>query len=535
MYPGRETGTVDASRLNDAELASFEIGESQKTGQVPDGPRPVPLGPGRRGLMVGAALAMLLGGLLRLWFLDFPIRYDEAHNYLYFSSRSPTYIASHYESPNNHILHSLMVRLTTPVLGWSPPALRIPALAGGLLLIPLAGWLAWRLSSRSDAVWIAMLSASVSSGMVEYSTNSRGYTWLAVFSTLALILCDRILRESSRMRDGILWGITGALGTYTIPVMVVPCLAMLAVGGAYSVGTKNKSRRRGVRAALLGGAATWLLLSCAWHAPVLANQGLGTLKNSFALSHTVYQGYLNDHGGVFPATWSLWTRHAGPAGIAVLLTGAVAFLVGAIRTGSRGPSMMVGGVTVVSVTAVWWLNVPLVPPNWIFLLPLFFACIAAGWGMIMAGFERWRVARAWRYSLLAVVILAVVDAGLTVSEQTYLSAWEHELVDAESLVAECKRCGISRCALVAPYSPAVRYYALRARVGEPRAPDAPQVQRVYIAANELNPLNKLWNHEVPAYYQFSPPRFYRGLSRCRLYVAERLPEEAAPLSAALGQ
>ena len=110
-------------------------------------------------------LFILLSGLiLRLGSLFEPVTYDEAYTYVAFASRSLWAIVSDYSLPNNHILHSILVHLSTQIVGNHPWAIRIPALVAGLGIIwmvysPWQGALQprngprwqrrWRLTSRN--------------------------------------------------------------------------------------------------------------------------------------------------------------------------------------------------------------------------------------------------------------------------------------------------------------------------------------------------------------------------------------------------
>lgn len=64
-----------------------------------------------------------------------PITYDEAYTYLRFATRHTHEILRDYHLPNNHVLHTLLVRTSTRLLGDSTLAIRLPALLGG------AAWL----------------------------------------------------------------------------------------------------------------------------------------------------------------------------------------------------------------------------------------------------------------------------------------------------------------------------------------------------------------------------------------------------------
>ena len=81
-----------------------------------------------------AALATALA--LRLHGLGADLNHDEAYTWQVFASRPYAEILGSYPVPNNHILHSLLVRLSTRVFGTGEIAIRLPALLAGLAAIP---------------------------------------------------------------------------------------------------------------------------------------------------------------------------------------------------------------------------------------------------------------------------------------------------------------------------------------------------------------------------------------------------------------
>jgi hypothetical protein len=85
-------------------------------------------------LQVG--VPVLLGVGLRAAFINQPMRYDEALTFNEFASRPLYYGLSFYPDPNNHLLNTLLVHLAFVGLGNQPWVLRLPALIGGVLLVP---------------------------------------------------------------------------------------------------------------------------------------------------------------------------------------------------------------------------------------------------------------------------------------------------------------------------------------------------------------------------------------------------------------
>ncbi len=160
---------------------------------------------------------MLLAIGLRLAFLNQPMRYDEALTFNEFASRPLYYGLSFYPDPNNHLLNTLLVHVTSTGLGTQPWVLRLPAFVAGVLLVPATYALARLLYGRRAAFLGAVLVA-VSSYLVEYSTNSRGYTLQALcFVTMFGLAGVAVRRDSPTAL--LLATLVAALGAYALPTM----------------------------------------------------------------------------------------------------------------------------------------------------------------------------------------------------------------------------------------------------------------------------------------------------------------------------
>lgn len=222
----------------------------------------------------GLVLITLVALLVRLRFVNQPIRYDEADTILSYASK-PLYLGlSVYNEPNNHIFHTLLVHLAILIAGTAEWAVRLPALVAGVMLCPLAYALARRMAGGTAALWTAALVAT-SSILIEYSTNARGYTLLCC-ATLALVIAAyESLRRASPAWFALLVVAT-LVGFWTIPIFLIP------FGGAVLWLAWESSRRhryfkhvfrlRLLIATLAAGAVT-----IAAYLPVAAVTGIGSL------------------------------------------------------------------------------------------------------------------------------------------------------------------------------------------------------------------------------------------------------------------
>ncbi len=90
---------------------------------------------------------MALAVMYRLEHLYSPLRHDEAYTYVAFG-RSLFAALTDYHLPNNHVFHSILVYFSTRLFGLAPWAVRLPAFAAGVLIIPAVYGLGRRLYDR---------------------------------------------------------------------------------------------------------------------------------------------------------------------------------------------------------------------------------------------------------------------------------------------------------------------------------------------------------------------------------------------------
>jgi hypothetical protein len=249
-----------------------------------------------------------------------PIREDEAINSILFLRRSPLYILATYQNNNNHILHTLLARLSTLIFGHEPWAQRLPALAAGVLLVP-AGYAAARaLVSRSAALIAAACIASWPY-LVDLSTNARGYTLLLLVFLILLALLPRLARGKD-LGAWTAFVLLGAIGFYTTPLMGLlfgVVLVWLGLSALVEL-PRREWLAQGMRLAGACAAIGGLALLC--YAPPIVLEGprvaflqswmLPQLPSTESdggplTDPTTYGGVLDELIGRMRLLWSFWT------------------------------------------------------------------------------------------------------------------------------------------------------------------------------------------------------------------------------------
>lgn len=166
-----------------------------------------------RDLWLAAALGVL-ALLIRLPGAGGDLWLDEIATLLSFVRPPLAEIVSSYESPNNHVLYSIISHISITIFGESSWALRIPAIVFGAASVPVFYFLAARWLSRREALAGALILA-VSYHHAYFSQNARGYTGFLLL-TMAAALCLVRAFETGRTRFWAGYAVLTAVNVYML-------------------------------------------------------------------------------------------------------------------------------------------------------------------------------------------------------------------------------------------------------------------------------------------------------------------------------
>jgi hypothetical protein len=238
----------------------------------------------------------LVGFGLRFAYLFQAVRNDEAYSYLAYSSHSFKTIVTFYNVPNNHIFHNILTHITTTVFGNNIVALRLPVFLCGLAVVPLT-YLVIRRVANKNAALLAMALVAISSGLINYSTQARGYMIQTVI-LLLLVLVGLYLIDTDKIGGWVAFTVLAALGLYTVPTFLYffpPVMLWVFLSRLLKHYDRKKLLKRSL--ASLGGivALTFLLYS-----PVLVVSGTTAL----------FKGDTRFNGGVTALPMSQFLKEA---------------------------------------------------------------------------------------------------------------------------------------------------------------------------------------------------------------------------------
>jgi hypothetical protein len=424
---------------------------------------------------------------VRLAYLTQPIRYDEAFTYFHYASQSPWVVVSLYDFPNNHIFHSVCVKVACRLFGNAPWAIRLPALAAGVLLIPAAYFAGRVLANRSVGLLAACLVSS-SSLLIEYSTNARGYSIVCLITLLSFSLGEWLLKNPSRAGWAGL-AILCAVGFWTIPTMLYPfstLVAWLALREALNIA-------RGIqRASLATGGFGFLvmtgLVTVLAYAPLLATGQWRSLVGNRFVQPLSFPEFVGELPRSLWATAAQWSRDVPGWLIPLFVAGAVTGMIREARQpGRRAPLLAIAAAC--SLLLVTCQRVAPFPRVWTWLLPVYLLTVASGWEWLLSRIPAGRT----RQAAWSLVFLAV-GPGLITSTLRSGSITDSEdggaLRDAEQMVLflDAQLGPDDRVLAAVPSDVPLEYYQMRyqtrLRFWNPNRPESlGMLQRIAVVVN----------------------------------------------------
>ena len=348
---------------------------------------------------------VVIAAVVRLAAIAEPMRFDEAVTYVEFVRKPWSTVVSSYPYPNNHVFFSLLAKLSSALAPMQPWAIRLPALLAGLAIVPLTYAVGRAFFGRSEGLVGSALSA-VTTPLVLYSVNARGYSLVAALFLVELLLVQRLRTQSSSgSRGWVALAATAALGAYTIPVMLYPH-GILGVWLALDfLRTRSAASRDSLvrfTAASVAAAAVAGLL----YLPILREEGLAALVGNKFVVPQSWGSFAIQMPRSLLATVLQWTMPLPLWSAPIPFALAVAGVARSRRLRAEAPSLALACVLWCGVLLATTHRVPFMR-IWIFLLPLY--CLAVAGGLLALGE---RIARGAHRLVPRAVVFAPVLAAL---------------------------------------------------------------------------------------------------------------------------
>jgi hypothetical protein len=354
--------------------------------------------------LMALALVMVAGIGLRAVYLDRPLYGDESFTVVRFASQPLDAIRADYSDVNNHVLHTMLVRLSIEGFGLAPWTMRLPAFLAGLLIVPLT-YLAGRAWYGREAGLLAAGIAAVQPMLVVYSVNARGYTMVTA-CFIAMIWLAAYVRGRVRWWLWSLVALVAAVGFATLTVFLYP---MVLAGVWWLIVALSERERRILKLGLFTGALTVGAFLTLWfYAPIMGNSGLAAFTSSgYVVRVPMSAAFGFAQGGILSLIdiTVRWLPFGGwlTAGLFIGLV--------ATPTQREVRPWLVAVTLIVLAVVLAVLRYPLHPRAWLFGIPLILIGGAAGIAWIIG---RWRGGIA--VTTLTVLLVAGYGAWLLTSD-----------------------------------------------------------------------------------------------------------------------
>lgn len=326
------------------------------------------------------AAAVVAGTGIRVFFLNSPMKWDESDTFLQYI-QCPFVFVFEYTAPNNHVLNSILERISTLILGKYPVAIRLPAFLAGVMSIPLSFWVCRALSPRGSGCFAAVAVAACPY-LIMYSANGRGYS-LVVFLTLLLVLIGfKYVNNPTRGGLGLI-AIVSALGLYTMPSMLFMVAGTSAWIAWLLLSRGNTARSVLFEFAIPCGGLTTALTALLYTPVVLVSGGFEYILHNRFVRPQPWGSFFRQLG---PHVWE--TAGALASGVPRLALVAIAILIVtgfyASARDRNWPMFMLLPLVVTSsvVVLIAQHRIPF-ERTWIYLLPLFIVVADAGFARLL--------------------------------------------------------------------------------------------------------------------------------------------------------
>ena len=247
---------------------------------------------------------IILSILLRVFFINKPLNYQEAYNFINYSARSFFNGALKYDTSNNFVLNSIFISIFNYVFGENLWALRFVSFISGILLCP-AIYLTGRIYFNKFTALIASGIVAASPILIVYSTTSTGLSLFLLIIVLFFAIAG-YLKDRDEVIPWVLFVILSVLGFICSPLFFYPFFSIflwLLISGILKVGLATKKLQ--VKKVLIYSISS-VALSYIFYIPEIMKNGI---QNILTLNFPQASSFLMSLKSLilnFNISWSHW-------------------------------------------------------------------------------------------------------------------------------------------------------------------------------------------------------------------------------------
>lgn len=473
-------------------------------------------------------LFIFLAGIgLRLFFINQPMRHDEAISFVTFANIPLSRSLLDYSTSNNHFLHTFFLHISYLIFGNQIWAIRLTAFMAGIFIIP-AAYLVGRIFYNNKVGLIASAFIAVSSPLISYSTNARGYTLVTLFFLLALALI-KYLKDNNNKTGWLFFGIINFLGFFTIPTYLYSFGILIVFLLLIVIFRESEVNKKILLKNTFSSLAFTIILSVAVYSPAIIFSNFDSGIVSSAIKSNGFIPFLRELPLDLKTIWLQWTRDIHFS-ISILL------IIGVLISLIFLKSSKIKKINLIFPCLIWLIPVLFVQrPTmferlWLFLLPIFFILGTSGIVFIIELiFKKINIKKIISIILISLITLSIIF-GLGYTElktkSIYYSTETGILLEAEEITTYLKKelKPTDRVLLECPSEWPLKYYFDKYDIPFYFLDnDLSNSERIFIIFNYSYKQNidtvLLWTG-INNINNFEKPRELKKLSYSSLYVAE---------------
>jgi len=375
-------------------------------------------------------LIIALSIIIRLFYINQPMRHDEAITFLSFVKKPLIKSLSDYSSSNNHLFHTFLSHIFYVIFGNREWVIRMPAFISGLLIIPASYFTTRVFYNKFAAILTAGLVAA-SSTMVAYSTNARGYTIIILFFLVCLAVA-RYIKDEDNKALWFIFIILSILGFFTLPMFLYP-IGLIYVWLLLCLIFKDSNLdKRTLFKNIIFSVGIIFLITLLFYTPAI----IFLITETGIVQDAIKSHSLGDFIQQLPS-WmnSIWNRWNSdiPSVISIIL--AICFFLSIIfNHKQKAPKIPVVAAAIVWLVPLVLIHRPTMFERvWLFLLPIYLMVSASG--LVFALRFILRKENIFKIVVFTLVILLTLGIGFNViqSKSVYYSTETGTLQDAEEI------------------------------------------------------------------------------------------------------
>jgi hypothetical protein len=367
-------------------------------------------------------LIMVIGIIPRVMLLNRPIEYDEAYTFIAFARHSFLNIITDYHVPNNHVFHTILVRISYLLFGDQAWQVRLPVFVAGIFIIPCTYLLGRMLYSKQVGYVAAGIVASLPV-MIFRSVSARGYPIVTLMTLLGFIAAGYIIRRKNLI-GWLLLILFCVIGLYTLPIMLYPVffLFLWLLISIRNLSQQQYSKSSWIKylcvAVLLIGFFTFLLYS-----PILLSSNIRNIYNDNRILHSMsFIDFIKTIPEGFLGVLTEWQKYL-PTPWGVSLVAGLAISLWQIT--SKGKYGVPSQLTLLISTCVLLIIQRPVPVNriWLWMVPLLIIWSSSGLVMASQILQKIRGGYIIGIFLLTIIVIGLVINGIRISHTASINHW----------------------------------------------------------------------------------------------------------------